>query len=46
MSPGKIKLAATDSYRLGEVTLNLEHEVQEEIKFILPSKQLMNLQRF
>lgn len=38
MSPGKIKLAATDSYRLGEVTLNLEHEVQEEIKFILPSK--------
>ena len=34
----EMKLAATDSYRLGEKTIELEKDVGLDIKFILPSK--------
>ena len=38
-----LKLAATDSYRLGEKTLNLEKDAEKEISFIVPSKTVQEL---
>jgi DNA polymerase III subunit beta len=34
----KMKMVATDSYRLGEKTVNLEKNIKEDFSFILPQK--------
>ncbi len=40
-----LKLVATDSYRLAEKTITLPESAQEEMKIIVPSKTVMELQR-
>jgi DNA polymerase III subunit beta len=38
VSLNKMKMVATDSYRLGEKTINLEKPVKEDFSFVLPQK--------
>ncbi len=43
---GKVlKLAATDSYRLGEKTLILEKDLEKDLNFIVPTKTVQELER-
>ncbi|OGC82457.1 MAG: DNA polymerase III subunit beta [Candidatus Abawacabacteria bacterium RBG_16_42_10] len=42
---GILKLVATDSYRLAEKTIKLATKIPEEIKIIVPSRTVLELQR-
>jgi len=41
----KLKLVATDSYRLAEGIIDLKSEIKEEWKFIIPSRSMAELNR-
>lgn len=42
---GKLKMVATDSYRLAEIGINLSVKVNKEINFIVPQRTMMEIGR-
>ncbi len=45
VSGNRLKLAATDSYRLGERTVELQGNSEKELSFIVPSKTVQELMK-